>query len=90
MTKIKYKVFVSSSCPACEAVKDYLREICSKTSCTIFNVENQAGLSEALKENVTGVPTVIDTATGKRYVGVDEIRRLRDVLKKRDEDPPSD
>jgi glutaredoxin-related protein len=56
--KIKhYKMFYSEHCPGCKPVKSILQNY--KLKGTEINASTKEGLEEALKNNITGTPTVL-------------------------------
>ncbi len=53
----KYKLFYSDNCPGCPPVKNYLKQI--SFSGEEINAGTKEGLEEAIKNNITGTPTVL-------------------------------
>lgn len=53
----KYKLFYSDNCPGCPPVKQALHQI--ELAGEEVNANTSEGLQEALKNNVTGTPTVL-------------------------------
>ncbi|MDD5455425.1 MAG: anaerobic ribonucleoside-triphosphate reductase [Candidatus Margulisbacteria bacterium] len=53
----KYKLFYSDNCPGCPPVKNYLKQV--QINGEEINANTKEGFEEAIKNNVTGTPTVL-------------------------------
>lgn len=53
----QYKMFYSEHCPGCKPVKNILQQVAIKG--VDVNASTKEGLEEAIRNNITGTPTVI-------------------------------
>ena len=53
----KYKLFYSDNCPGCPPVKNFLKQV--HLSGEEINAGTREGFEEAIRNNITGTPTVL-------------------------------